>query len=196
MAETLFFVVFLGIIVVGVFNSCKDTENQKVLLRGFASDIELDNVRMGKSLFFPALSGSYRGKAIWIEIRPGIRNSPPRLYLQLYTPTRFTLTVYPEGIVQKFGKKIRLIRDLQIDVPDFDEKFVIKTDQPPLAIRFLSSEAVRRTMENLINMGFPSVMIRKDVIKISRQLYDLDTDISREQLKPVLDGLVVLYQAL
>ena len=194
--EIMLFIFIFGIIGLGIYYSYKTCEKQKAILRSFASSIELGNVEMGGSFLVPAMSGSYKGKNIKIEIRPGGKNSPPYLYVWLYASSQFSLNVYPEGALQKLGKNLGLVKEIQIDVPEFDEKFVIKADQAALAAKFLSSEMNRKIIESILSTGYPSVDIRRSEIEIYKPTYNVQNDVSTDQLQPVLDGLVALSLSL
>ncbi|GEM_PF-1874766 len=196
MFEWIFFIFFFGIIGLAFYISYQTCEKQKALLRSFASSVELGNVQVGTALFTPSMTGSYKGKNIKLEIRPGGKNSPPYLYIWLYASSQFSLNVYPEGALQKLGKKLGVVNEIQIDVPEFDEKFVIKADQASLATNFLSSETNRKIIESIISTGFPSVDIRRSEIEIYKPTYKVETELQPEQLQPVLDGLVALSMSL
>ncbi|MHC9541457.1 MAG: hypothetical protein AB9903_18285 [Vulcanimicrobiota bacterium] len=196
MLELFFFIIFFGIVGLGLYVSYQTCEKQKAILRSFASSVELGNVEMGGSFLVPAMSGSYKGKNIKIEIRPGGKNSPPYMYVWLYTNSQFNLNVYPEGALQKLGKNLGLVNEIQIDIPEFDEKFVIKADQAALATKFLSSEINRKIIESLLSTGFPSVDIRRSEIEIYKPTSNVQNDVSTGQLQPVLDGLVALSLSL
>jgi len=194
--ELVFFMFFLGIVGVGLFFSYQTCEKQKAMLKSFASAVELGSVEMGSSFLVPAISGIYKGKTIKIEIRPGGKNSPPYIYVWLYTPSQFNLTVYPEGTLQKIGKKVGLVTEIEIGVPEFDDRFVIKSDQSGLAVNFLLSDMNRKIIESILSTGIPVVEIRRGEIEIYKPTYNIQPDISVDQLKPLLDGLVALSLSL
>lgn len=196
MPELVFFMFFLGIVGVGLFFSYQTCEKQKAMLKSFASAVELGSVEMGSSFLVPAISGIYKGKTIKIEIRPGGKNSPPYIYVWLYTPSQFNLTVYPEGTLQKIGKKVGLVTEIEIGVPEFDDRFVIKSDQSGLAVNFLLSDMNRKIIESILSTGIPVVEIRRGEIEIYKPTYNIQPDISVDQLKPLLDGLVALSLSL
>lgn len=196
MPELVFFMFFLGIVGVGLYFSYQTCEKHKAMLKSFASAIELGSVEMGASFLVPAISGVYKGKTIKIEIRPGGKNSPPYIYVWLYTSSQFNLTVYPEGSLQKLGKKVGLITEIEIGVPEFDDRFVIKSDQSGLATNYLSSDLNRKVIESILSTGIPVIEIRRGEIEIYKPTYNVKVDTGVDQLKPLLDGLVALSLSL
>jgi len=196
MPEFIFFVFFIGFIGFVIYYSYKTCEKQKAVLRNLASSIGLENMEIGAGFPVPSMTGIYKGKRIRIDIRPGGKNTPPYMYVWLYTGSPFNLTVYPEGALQKLGKNLGLVNEIQIGVPEFDEKFIIKSDQAALASRYLSSEMNRKIIESILSTGFLSIEIRKSEIEIYRPTYNVQNDASPDQLQPVLDGLVALSLSL
>jgi len=82
-----------------------------------------------KTALLPSLRFSHRDQPVHISIRLGSRSSPPEtkvhVDMNLSQPRKFTLS--PESTAAKLGKKLGM-KDIEIGIEAFDNKFIIKGD--------------------------------------------------------------------
>jgi hypothetical protein len=88
-------------------------------------------------------------------------NMPSRTILEtlIHVPfvstSDFTFEIAPENVAIKILKKLGR-KDIQIGVPEFDQKFNIRGDNPDQVIAFLQDQALRDT---ILRTGTPSLHI-------------------------------------
>lgn len=71
-----------------------------------------------------------------------------RFISPLFSTTDFRLTIYKEGLLDRAGKFLGM-EDVVIGYPEFDEKFIIKTNNEKKAREIFSHETVRKTFSSL-----------------------------------------------
>ncbi len=181
--------IFVTIAVVFIIYSVKKK-------KGYLQELSLtfENAELGG--FAPVfLGGIYKGKRVRVELYSGGENSPPCIHLKLFTDTPFSLTIYTEGMLQKLGKHMGLVKEVETGIPGFDEKFVIKSDNAGRTKEYLMSEVNRRIVESIIKTGFTGIDIKNGIILVVKSSYNMSSETKPSFIHPVLDGLIVMSQS-
>jgi hypothetical protein len=142
--------------------------------------------------FSPRLIGKFSGCSVKITTRPGGRSSPPIITMCLYTPTPFDLTIYREGTMQKIGKKMGVISEIQIGVPDFDDRYIIQTNSYLHAETFLSDRTIRDTIDFFFTSGYANFQIVDGALRLTRISNDMGYDLQHPTVQAILQKMVDL----
>lgn len=137
--------------------------------------------------------GPYRGWQLLISYRPGGKNRPSRLDYALDGPLfAFDLNLGKEDFVTSALGALGLARDLSTGDPAFDSRFRISSEQPDLALRYLSLPGMRERLSALFDIGGDGLRISPGgasipgQIKFSRQYPDLERDLGMQELNRLL----------
>jgi len=105
------------------------------------------NGRLKNSLFIPpSIEADYKGSRMGISyFRGGNKSGPPHLDVSLFKKPPFRLSLTMEGAVPQIFKKTGLIKELVINVPDFDRKFLIQTSDKMKCLMYLSDYPQRKS---------------------------------------------------
>lgn len=140
----------------------------------------------------PAFSGEYQGFKLTIVLVPQRRNSPSYFKIFVTKNSSFRLSMTKESGLSRFGKKIGLVREVQVQDPGFDEEFLIFSDQPDQAKSYLSSPDHRYDIQEIFKDGFESLAIDGRQIIIQKPNYDLDHDLVPQNVLSVLERMIRL----
>jgi len=88
----------------------------------------------------PLLQGIWEGKTAKISLKPGGRNTPPKLQIALQHYLNFKLTIYTDNLLYQLAKKTGLMKEVEIGEPEFDKKYFLETNNPQEVISFLTSK--------------------------------------------------------
>jgi len=143
-------------------------------------------------LVTPRIVGRYRDHSLSLTIMPGGKNSPPRLTMCLYAVTPFQLHIYREGTLQKVGKKLGLLEEIEIGIPYFDRNFLIQTASASRARAYLCDVHRRKKIEFLFNSGYHDFKVVEGALLIEKRSDDMGHDLEPQTLRAILDDLVYL----
>ncbi len=120
------------------------------------------NGRLKKSLFMPPSVGvDYRGSRMAINyFRGGNKNGPPHLDIFLFKKPPFRLSIIQRTALPKILQNISLLKNMVINVPDFDNKFLIRTSDKAKCLIYLSNYRKREVIEGLYASGWQVVFER------------------------------------
>lgn len=185
--------VFMGIMIaIAVVATIYSQNQMKKHLQELAATFDSPQIGGFAPIF---LEGYYKGKKVRIELVSGGKNSPPYLTIKLFADIPFTLTISQEGTMTKLGKKIGLVREMEIGIPDFDDKFLIQSGQPDMAKQYLMNEINRRIVDSIIKTGFTSIDARDGKLLILKPTYNQGAETRPSFVHPLLDGLIVMSQS-
>ncbi len=142
--------------------------------------------------FMPKLIGSYQGSGFTISFTPAGKSSPPYVNFYLLFPVSFKITLTRENPIERFMKKLRLVRDIEINIPEFDKRYMIWANDKTRAQYFLSIDEIRDSINTIFELGFDSLSASRKGIKIIKPDYNLDTDLLRERVVKILDILLII----
>ncbi len=188
----LFFLLFFGIIAAGVFLSYRQGAQRNEAMGSFASENGLQ-LTPGGWFSMPSLRGNYKGHPMemgYFQRSEGggrSRHTHTYFYVRLMTNTapQFSLSVSREGLMSWLGKGVGLTHEITIDVPEFDQKYLISTNDALRAKRVLSPE-VRTGIDQAISMlGYSSVSIDAGAMYLQKET----SWVSMEMMRAVAEAL-------
>jgi len=179
--------ILLPLIIVFVVSRFVNLKKYRVLER-------LIPILNGRISYFlmPKLTGIYQGSGFTISFTPASKNSPPHVNFCLLSPLPFKITLTKENPIERFLKKFRLVREIDINVPEFDKKYMIRTDDKNRAQYLLSIDEIRDAINAIFNLEFGSFSASKKGIKIIKPNYKLDIDLTQEKVLKILDNMLIL----
>jgi hypothetical protein len=146
--------------------------------------------------FPPALLGKYRNHSLKIVATPGDHECPPHYDIILCTPTTFTLSIRPEGIWQKMGKRLDFIEEIVIGIDDFDNRYIIHSTDRAAAVNYLSRSALRDDLDYLFGQGYTSFEVLSGAVKLVKSSSDLALALTPGSMSLDLDRLINLVKGL
>jgi len=187
-----FFVGFFALIfwIIG-WTYRKTGEHWKKLANHFDLNLDLPETKwqwvMGN---FPTASGKVKEYSIYIDMYT--RGSGK----QKTTYTRFSINLNKavnnyiklsrEGLFSKIGKAFGA-QDIEIGHKDFDDRFIIKTDNESFAKRVLSGRVRSLILRNLRFSGFLEI---KDNMMVYSEIMTLNSQRNLEELQETIDVAV------
>ena len=135
----------------------------------------------------PELNGEFRHRPLRLytdnSVNQGNRTTWTVVSLMVNNPSNSTLEITPSGTVGNFFGKMIKAQDVQIGNPEFDARFVIKSNPPDLAVRLLADSPVQMEI-----MDIP------DTFRI--HLEDSSLKYSKTNLEENADFLTKLFNTL
>lgn len=131
------------------------------------------------------------------KMKGGVR--PAAITIVVPVKPLFTLSLRKEDLDTKLSKKIGMAIELEIGVPDFDDEFFIRTNDPTSCRSFLSVPKHRTAIRHIYQQGYALAFTRKriELRKAVKELWFADKDIVGEsETKGVLDAVVALVKGL
>lgn len=186
LARELFFVLAVVIVAISFFFSAKKTRTALSKLATYLPGA------LSKFPFDPSYKGIYQGLNFTITLTQGGRNSPPCLKVFLIKKSTFRLSVYRESSLSELGKKIGVVREIKVFDELFDKEFLIFSNKPDRAISFFSNSEMKNAARELLGLGFSSLMINEQGLKIQKTNYDLITDIDPHRMINIIQKLNIL----
>jgi len=184
---TIIILILLTFIVAFVIQRFVNIRKYKVL----ESLIPIFNGRISY-FFMPKLIGSYQGSRFTISFTPAGKSSPPYVNFYLLSPVSFKITLTKEDVIERFMKKLRLVREVEINIPEFDKRYMIWANDKTRAQYLLSIDEIRDSINTIFELGFDSLSTSKKGIKIIKPDYNLDIDLPKERVIKILDILLII----
>lgn len=129
--------------------------------------------------------GRFQGFEFAVTLIPEGRNTPPQLVVNLVKQYAFTLRIYRETLLSQLGKKIGLVREVQINDQSFDSEFLIFSNRPVQAVNFLSQNT-KVFLRDLFAEGFDSFRLDAHGICVQKPRYNLERDLAPEKIEQYL----------
>jgi hypothetical protein len=144
------------------------------------------NTRVVMRLFQgPYVSVYHDGVENRISVTTGGRNSPPYLILKQLTPLGFKLSISKENPMTRGLGSIGLFKDVEVGNPAFDEKYLIRSNDPISAQSFFQDIGRREITEYFFDKGFNAIKSDNEVFMIMKPSYEKE-DLMQEQILPLL----------
>jgi len=117
-------------------------------------------------------------------------DSPPNEYLvmQLMLPLGFTMFLSRDNAIFKLFGKLGAVTDINVGDPEFDKKFLIRSDTPAPVIAYLQNPDRRAAIYNLEKKHFQMLIVRPDCIEI-RKMYFPNPDLIEANLVDYIASL-------
>jgi len=147
-----------------------------------------------------SIQGCHQGVSYQLNYR-GFRDSrAARVTLVIPLTPMFTLSLQKENWDTKLSKRIGMATELEIGVPDFDEEFFIRTNDPMTCRNYLSAPDRRAAIRHIDRAGFRLTFTRKN-IQIEKHIQPAEFSgntkiVETSELKGLLDAVVVLVRGL
>ena len=190
--------VFFSVFVIFIFIGIAVNKRKKQVFEGLCSFLggKVDgNAFLGNYSF----QGVYKNRPLKIEYDPGGKNSPSWLTIIFNDPLfALDLKLSEEDFLKNTLEKFGLMKDLDSGDPVFDARFHAASGTPDLAVGYLARPEVRERITRLFDAGAYSLeLIRRGatipgLIKLKKRNPELETDLSMQNLLPILDGLDLL----
>lgn len=111
------------------------------------------------------IEGVYNTKKIKISLAWPSQYTPSKLIIELFKIAPFKMKIKKRTRTHHFLKKLHLLREFNIGISDFDEKFLIRTNDEMSCMNYLSQYKIRTSIEQIINQSF-SLAFLKDRVKL------------------------------
>lgn len=124
----------------------------------------------------PSIGGSYKGIPVKIKYLPASEDEPPTLRIDFLKKPLFRLTLKREDWSTRIDKKIGLARKTTLNIPDFDEKFFIQTNDKLNCATYLADSRNREIIEKIyekgwrLNFGKREIVVTKSLSKSANLL--------------------------
>ncbi|MDQ7826120.1 MAG: hypothetical protein RDV48_25180 [Candidatus Eremiobacteraeota bacterium] len=142
------------------------------------------------------IMGKFEGYSLSIEISKQGRNQPLFITVTLFTATPFSMKISPEGGLQKLGKDCRLLSEVEIGEPDFDERYLIETAARQKVANALSPQATRDIVDGLFHVGYSCIDVHEGAVCLSFDYPDLSAYFNPDSLRIDIKRLISLAEAL
>jgi hypothetical protein len=103
----------------------------------------------------PQVVGHYQGIPYKIYILPGNQYSTPDLRIEFTGGLPFTLTLQSEGLNSKLERLVGFGsgKNIELGIPEFDQKFAVRTTEPEKTRAYFQKPEVRKTLEEITGQG-------------------------------------------
>ena len=180
--DYLLFFIFLGLAAFFVLRSWLDRKKLENLIPLLNGTIK---TQWGR----PLLQGIWEGKTAEIFLKPGGRNTPPKLQISLQHYLNFKLTVYTDNLLYQLAKKTGMMKEVELGDHKFDQTYFLASDHPQEVIAFLT--APKR--ETVGNLRFSMLELGPQGIRLTINYYN-DGDLQPQQMMNTLQKLNSLTQ--
>lgn len=190
--------VFFAVFVIFIFLGVAMNKRKKQAFDGLPSFI---GGKVEGNAFFGNYSflGGYKNRPLKIKYAPGGKNSPDWLTIIFDGPLfALDLKLSEEDFLKETLEKLGIMKDLDSGDPVFDARFHAASGTADLAVKYLANPEVRGRITGLFDAGAYSLeLIRRGatvpgLIKLKKRNPELETDLSMQNLLPILDGLDLL----
>lgn len=131
--------------------------------------------------FVPTFVGRYDASEFIVRLISGGKNRPPSLEVQVVTALDLRMTVRPESQGAAFLKTLRLVKDVQIGDPLFDERFIVSASDDMGAQRYFASAEKKDALRAILELGWHSITFSECVVTAHKVRYG-DSDITPEAI--------------
>jgi hypothetical protein len=183
-------VVVIGFVLVTAFN---ENKKRKAVLEKLSG---LLKGSISRNVFVSRFHGEYQGLKLSIELIPRAKNTPSYLKIALMKDSSFKLTVYKESSLSRFGHRLGLLREVKTGDGDFDEEFLIFSNNQPSAMNYFSSPAVKEAVRELFGDNFSAIFVGRKRVLIQKEDYVLQRDLEPQNVMLVLEQLGIIAQRL
>jgi hypothetical protein len=168
------FAVFVGLIM--LFAERPKREALKQLALRFEGSV---------SPFTGSAKGKFQGFEFSVSLIAAGKNTPPRLIIRFLKQFSFNLRIYRETPFSRLGKRLGLVREVQINDPSFDSQFLIFSNRPVQAVNFLSMNT-KGVLQGLFADGFDSFSLNSRGLALQKPDYVLQADLAPEKIEQIL----------
>ena len=141
---------------------------------------------------YPQIRVERQGLPITVTYMSGGKYGSAKLRLDVLIKPYFKLQISRENFDTRISKKLRMLKEIKISVEDFDNKFLIKTDDENQCRNFLSAAATREAINRLDKLD-GSIALNKDGLVVLKELRSQQPLTSlKETLKRLLPYTLII----
>ena len=100
-------------------------------------------LKPGSVFSLPELNGEFRQRRIHVYIYRGRRTTLTEVDLAVNNPSNATLKITPSGTMANFFDNLPSAQKVEIGIPEFDARFVVKSNLSEFAVKVLSDLQVQ-----------------------------------------------------
>jgi len=151
--------------------------------------VKIGGITKTSFLSLPGVEGNYKGIPVKIIYNSGGENNPPYFKITFSKKPPFILTLYEENPLTRFGKKFGLVKEVVLNVPDFDEKFFIRTNDKMRGTVFLSDYRNRETILKLHQQEW-RLILGKSAVEVQKTIKTKAMEIATNWSKGATSSLL------
>lgn len=140
------------------------------------------------------LIGAFKGFPLKISYTPPYENIPEYLRYYLQYKAGFKLRIYPETTNTRLSKMVRVVREVEIGDISFDEAFMILSNDPGRAVKFLSGQEKKDAVRELFKRGFDSLVMDGKMIFAAKPYGSNDKALQEITFQKIREVLELLFK--
>jgi hypothetical protein len=142
---------------------------------------------------FVRFEGAHEGRPVRYELRPPRPNQKPELVVTLDYGSPIKLTIRPQTELTELKVSFGTGRDLEIGVPELDDRYEIDAPDTPLIRKYLGRAQVQRVLESFHPDRFLSLSLNPQNILYKENLRR--SEATPAHLREIVDALGQLAHA-
>jgi hypothetical protein len=124
-------------------------------------------LKPGSLFSFPELNGEFRQRRIHVYNYRARKTSLTEICLTVNNPGNATLRITPSGTLANFFDNLPSVQRVEIGNPEFDARFVVKSNLPEFAVKVLTDSRVQAGLMDIphafrIELEGPSLKYSKN----------------------------------
>lgn len=128
------------------------------------------------------------GKEGRIVLIPAGKYTPATLQLKIMQQPLFQFMIYKQGRMTKGFAKLGLVKDVQIGVPDFDDRYIIKAKDQVQTVNYFQNAEKRATVDELFRLGYETIRFDKTSLTADNAKYK-KPDLEPERVRAAIAAL-------
>lgn len=114
--------------------------------------------------------------------------------IEFHVKPPFKLSIRKENIDTRISKKIGLVKEIKINVPDFDNKYLILSDDKMLSEQYLYNPRIREIIEYIDSKGW-NMRFKKTHVYLEKEIkHNEQLVISGAEVKEILENVYEISQ--
>lgn len=147
------------------------------------------------------IKGKYKSENVKIELRfqSGHRQTNYFLYVTVIASMKCSFAIFRQGYLYRLGKAMGLIRNIKIGLPEFEKKYLIKSNNEIMMREFLCLEKNRILIEEILASKYNSLIVENEEMRVYRNLrniFRLKKEFEKEMISELLDKMIALAEKL
>jgi hypothetical protein len=126
---------------------------------------------------------------------PRSRNRAASFRILLPSASALTCTVTRKGAIARVAERTRLLRDLEVGDPSFDQRFLVRAHHPEEALPILRDEKIKELIRDLFEAGWTVADFNPGSLQLIRSPANLG-EIDPDSLRKTYEAMRILAGAL
>lgn len=131
------------------------------------------------------------GSTYEYQYTPGSQYSPASFTVRVPCPSQGAFYVAKENRLDRFAKRIGLVREIQTGDPEFDDRFFVQTECEGFTSSALESPECRSAIQFLFQLGFTAVRLKKNKLEAVWQPFSPKKQYVDEKLLDKTSSLLI-----